>query len=372
MKNNTAVVTRCLLWGLLFFSLSILSACKDNKVKTDRSEQSYPVVCGKATIRQVKYVIHQVGTLKASQKVSLRTEVEGKVTEILFKEGGYTEKGSILVRFNDIKLKAEIRNLEARIDQFRIRLDNKKRALTRKKPLVKKDLVSQLQFDDLKAEIKEIEAMIAQVKANLVSQKEILSDMIIRAPFDGFLGVRNISVGAYLKKGEPVVTVVDLDPLEISFQAPEKYKPDLFTGKQALLTVDSHPDKVFKGILSFIAPEVDVNTRTFQVKARVENQENLLNPGMFARVRVVTAIHKDAVTAPWESIIQTEAETYLYTVEGNLARKVPIRLGKVNNQWAEILDGKLGSESRVILEGKFAVKDGSRIRIIKTSEKQKS
>ena len=371
MKDNM-VITRCLLWSLLLFFLLILFACKENKVKTDRSKQSYPVICGKATIRQVKYVLHQVGTLKANQEVSLRTEIEGRVTEILFQEGGYTKKGSILVRFNDIKLKAEIKNLEARIYQFQIRLDNKKRALARKKPLVKKDLVSQLQFDDLKAEIKEIEAMIVQSRADMVSQKEILSDMIIRAPFDGFLGARNISVGAYLKKGESVVTVVDLDPLDISFQVPEKYKPDLFTGKQVLLTVDSHPDKVFEGILSFIAPEIDVDTRTFQVKARIKNQENLLNPGMFAKVRVVTGIHKDAITVPWESIIQTEAETYLYMVEGSLARKVSIRLGKVNNQWAEVLGGNLGAENRVILEGKFAVKDGSQITIIKTSEKQKS
>jgi len=226
---------------------------------------------------------------------------------------------------------------------------------------VAQDLVSRQQFDNLETEIEETKSQIIQAKADLARQKERLSYTVIKAPFSGIAGVRTFSVGHYLKVGDQVVTIVDLDLLEISFQAPEKFKSRLFIGQDVILTVDAYPEKTFEGNVFFISPQVDLNLRTFQVKAKVVNTPPLLNPGMFAHVKMITDVHEKALTVPWESVIQTESETYLYVVEGEVARKVPVRLGKITSEWAEVLDRALLPGVTVILEGKFAVKDGMKV-----------
>jgi membrane fusion protein (multidrug efflux system) len=341
----------------------ILPGCTEkNKEQVNKKlEKGTPIITGKASTRRVEYALNQVGTLEASQEVTLRSEIEGSVVEILFSEGRKVNKSEVLVRLDAAKIHADIRNLEARIEELRIRLSNKNRTLERNRSLVAQDLVSRQQFDNLETEIEETKSQIIQAKADLARQKERLSYTVIKAPFAGIAGVRTFSKGHYLKVGDQVVTIVDLDLLEITFQVPEKFKSRLFIGQDVILKVDAYPEKTFKGKVFFISPQVDLNLRTFQVKAKVVNTPPLLNPGMFAHVKMITDVHEKALTVPWESVIQTESETYLYVVEGEVAKKVPVRTGKITNEWAEILDTNLLPGTTVILEGKFAVKDGMKV-----------
>jgi|Deesub1362A_J573_1020465.scaffolds.fasta_scaffold00768_14 RND family efflux transporter MFP subunit len=372
MPNSQTRSVRHLLAAFLFFLL-FLSGCEKKNEEIKKADPAVPVITAEATTRRVEYTLTQVGTLKASQEVTIRSEIEGRIINIRFTEGREVKRGQILVRLNASKIQAEVRNLEARIEQLQIRLANKKRTLERNRPLVERDLVSRQQFDNIQTEIKEIKAEIAQARANLGRQKERLYDTVIRAPFDGVAGARNISPGDYLRVGDPVLTVVDLDPLAITFQVPEKFKPKIFMGQECLLRVDAFPNRMFKGTISFISPQVDVNTRTFLVKARVDNGQHLLNPGMFARVEVITEVHENALTVPWESVIQTEEETYIYIIEdGDVARKVHARLGKVTHEWAEVLGSGLYPGAEVVLEGKYALKDGMKVAVQKGPKGEKA
>jgi membrane fusion protein (multidrug efflux system) len=352
----------------------ILPGCTEkNKEQVNKKlEKGTPIITGKASTRRVEYALNQVGTLEASQEVTLRSEIEGSVVEILFSEGRKVNKSEVLVRLDAAKIHADIRNLEARIEELRIRLSNKNRTLERNRSLVAQDLVSRQQFDNLETEIEETKSQIIQAKADLARQKERLSYTVIKAPFAGIAGVRTFSKGHYLKVGDQVVTIVDLDLLEITFQVPEKFKSRLFIGQDVILKVDAYPEKTFKGNVFFISPQVDLNLRTFQVKAKVVNNPPLLNPGMFAHVKMITDVHEEALTVPWESVIQTESETYLYVVEGEVAKKIPVRTGKITNEWAEILDTNLLPGTTVILEGKFAVKDGAKVAVKEVQEKEKT
>ena len=358
--NNRPVKTSYLL-GSIFIFLVLFPGCTEKKEETKKIERPVPVITDKASTRKVEYILNQVGTLKASQEVTIRSEIEGRVNEILFKEGKEVKKGEVLVTLDDAKIRAEIQNLKAHINQLQIRLENKQRTLERNRPLVERNVISRQRFDDLESEINEIEAQIIQAQADLVRQKEFLSYTVIRAPFTGIAGARTFSVGHYLKVGEPVVQVIDLDPLEITFQVPEKFKTRLSTGHGVVLNLDPYPNRSFKGIVSFISPQVEVNTRAFQVKALVKNNRPLLNPGMFARVEMIIEVHENAITIPWESVIQIEGESYVYIVEEDIARKVPVRLGKITKDWAEVLDARIPEGSTLILEGKFAVKDGMKV-----------
>jgi RND family efflux transporter MFP subunit len=370
MLNNN-VFKFLYIFVILFFPFFLYQGCAKKKEEGNNKISAFPVITGQTSIRKVVYTLNQVGTLEATQEVTIRSEIEGSIIEILFKEGRGVKKGELLLKIDSTKIQAKIRSLKASIDQLKVRLANRQRTLDRNRPLVEKELISRLNFDNLQTEIKEIESEIAQIRANLALEEERLSDTFIRAPFDGVTGTRNISVGDYLRVGEPVVTVVDLNPLEITFNIPERYSPNISVGQEVFLTVVSFPKIVFKGTIFFISPRVDVNTRNFQVKARVDNSKHLLKPGMFARVELMTEVHENALTVPWESIIHTESEIYIYIVEGNTAKKVPIHLGKTTNEWAEVIDTNIPPGKKVILEGKYAVKDGMKISIKKEKNKEK-
>ena len=356
--------TELRLAAVLFITLLAmpLSGCGErggDEIRRDPPPVS--VILGRAETRRVELTLEQVGTLAASQEVTLRTEAEGRVVEIAFREGREVARGDVLVRLETEKTLTGIAALEAQISELNARLQNHLRTLERNRPLLERKLISRLQFDNLETEIAAVRAQIEQARANLAREKVRLSDSVIRAPFAGVAGARLLSPGDYLRVGDPVVTVVDLDPLEISFQVPERFKPKLSLGQPVALQVTPYPEKSFEGKVSFIAPRVDVATRTFQVKAQVANGDHLLNPGMFARVRLVTDVFEEAVTVPWESIIQTESETYLYVADDTIARKVPVRLGTITPQWAHILDGDVTAGDKVILEGKFSARDGMKV-----------
>jgi RND family efflux transporter MFP subunit len=293
-------------------------------------------------------------------------------------------------------VEAEIQKLEEKLRQLRFRLANRERELERSRPLVEKDLIARQSFDRIQTEtdeiraeiagtdvelarqrdlvakqsadsirtdIEEIEAQIIKARASLTQERVRLADATIRAPFDGVAGVRNVNVGDYLAAGGAVVTIVDLDPLEISFRVPEKHRARVSVGQRVSFRVDALPGEALAGAVSFIAPQVDTETRTFQVKAAMGNPNGRLSPGMFARVELVTGVRENAVTVPWESVVQTEGGAYLYVVEDGLARKVPVELGETTGQWAETLGAELSAGTRVVLEGKFALRDGGTVTV---------
>jgi len=293
-------------------------------------------------------------------------------------------------------VEAEIQKLEEQLRQLRFRLANRERDLERNRPLVEKDLIARQSFDRIQTEtdeirsditrtevelarqrdlvakqsadsirtdIAEIEAQIAKARASITQEKVRLADATIRAPFEGVTGVRNVNVGDYLAAGGAVVTVVDLDPLEISFRVPEKHRARVSAGQPVALRVDAAPGEVFAGAVAFIAPQVDPETRSFQVKAAIRNSQRRLSPGMFAQVELVTGVHENAVTVPWESVVQTEAGAYLYAVEGDKARRIPLQLGETTSEWAEVVGTDLRPGTRVVLEGKFALRDGAPVTV---------
>ncbi len=341
---------------------ALLSACDNTaQQETRREPPPVPVILGEAQSRRVERTLEQVGTLAAPQDVTLRAEMDGRVVEIAFAEGREVRRGEVLVRLDAERNRAGIFALEAQIQELNARLQNKVRTLERNRPLLEQKLISRLHFDNLETEIAEVEAQIEQARANIAREKVLLGYASIRAPFTGVAGARIVSPGAFLRAGDPVATVVALDPLEISFQVPERLKPKITFDQPVILRVDPYPEAQFTGYITFISPSIDVGTRTFQVKAQVDNAASLLSPGMFARVSVVTDVFEEAITVPWESVIQTESETYLYTVDNDTARKIPVRLGVVTPQWAQLLDTGLRPGDPVIVEGKFAARDGAKI-----------
>jgi membrane fusion protein (multidrug efflux system) len=148
--------------------------------------------------------------------------------------------------------------------------------------------------------------------------------------------------------------------LKLSFRIPEKYAPSIKIVKNVLVTVEAYPKEEFSGIIYFISPDIDTSTRTFLVKAKIPNPDNKLKPGMFANATITTETHHNAMVIPWEALVVKEAETYVFRIDSNSAKKVPVKIILVFEGQAEV-EGSLSPGASVVKEGKFSLKDGDMI-----------
>jgi len=342
-------------------ALALSAGCR--KAPEEQAEKLVRVTAVPITTKDITYELHRVGSLEAKESALLKSEAEGRVMAILFEEGDWVKEGSVLVKIDDAKIRTAMDQLKARLRQVEIQHANSLKTLKRKEPLVKEALVSEQEFDDLKAQIDIEKATIAEIKALLAHNQELLEDAEVRAPFPGVTSERQVSVGDLVRSGDPIVRLVQLDPLEISFQVDESYKTQLYVQQPVTLTVAAYPDQIFSGEVFFISPDIDINTRSFLVKGTITNQEHLLNPGMFAEVTIKTEAHKNALVVPWDSVVQLENEVYVYIVNSSVAHKIPVRLGQVTEQEAEVF-GDFRPGQMVVTEGKFSLSEGTRVEVI--------
>lgn len=364
VKGKGTYVKRVLLLCLMLLLIGTavaVSGCK--KAPEQKAQEALPVITAPVQAMDITYELHRVGTLEANDSVLLKSEADGRVLDIFFEEGDWIVKGQKLVKIDDAKIRTTMDQLNARFRQTDIELANSLKTLRRKQPLVEKDLVSQQEYDDLLASIEIQKATVTEIKAQLAHNQELLEDTELRAPFAGFTSERQVSIGDLVRPGDPIVQLVQLDPLEISFQADEKYKQRLYPHQQVSLSVAAYPDRIFQGEVFFISPDIDINTRTFLVKGRVANTEHLLNPGMFAEITIITETHTNALVVPWDSVVQLENEIYVYALNSALAHKIPVTLGQVTGQQAEVF-GDLRPGQLVVTDGKYALKDGVPVKII--------
>jgi membrane fusion protein (multidrug efflux system) len=261
---------------------------------------------------------------------------------------------------DDVKIKAEVESIESRIVQYQAELGNTKRNVLRNMDLLKDGVITQREYDDIITKKEVGEAIIKEAEANLLLKKEQLKDTSINSPFNGFASERLVSIGDYIGVGDPIVKVVQTDPLKLSFRIPEKYVPSIKIGKKVLVTVEAYPEEEFAGTIYFISPEIDTSTRTFLVKSKIANQDNKLNPGMFANATITTEIHHHATVIPWEALVVKEDETYVFKIDSNRAKKVPVKIILIFEGQAEV-EGDLSPGSSVVKEGKFSLKEGDGI-----------
>lgn len=341
------------------FVTTILLGC-GSKEAPSKKDIAIPVTLGEVKIMDVHHTIKQVGTLEANETVIVKSEAKGKIKQIFFEEGTPVKKGEMLVKLDNAKMKAEIESIQSRIVQYKAELANAKRNVLRNKDLLKDGVITQKEYDDIVTKREVWEAMIKEAEANLALADEQLKDTSIHSPFNGFTSERLVSIGDYIGVGDPIVKVVQTDPLKLAFRVPEKYAHSITVGKRAQVTVEAYPKEEFYGDIYFISPDIDTSTRTFLVKAKIPNPDNKLNPGMFADVKLTTAIHNNAKVIPWEALVVKEDETYVFKTDSNRAKKVPVNVMLVFEGQAEV-EGDLYPGAYVVKEGKFSIKDGDTI-----------
>ncbi len=309
------------------------------------------VVAVEAKRQPVSETLSLVGTLAANEMVEIKSESDGAVAEINFTEGQRVEQGRLLIQLDESKWTASVAEAEA---NFKLSQAN----FERSKQLFKDNLIAQQEFD--------LTASLFQAnQASLELKKRMMKDARIHAPFAGVVGARQVSPGQVISRNMTLTWLVDLDPVKVEISVPERFLGQLSVGQAIAVRLAAYPGETFQGEVYFIAPQVDVNTRTAFIKARVKNPDFKLKPGMFANLELTLKIRDSAVVIPEMALVQLldgERAT-IYTVdESSAAKATPVKLGVRLAGLVEVLEGLLGGE-KVIIEGTQKIGPGAKVKL---------
>jgi multidrug efflux system membrane fusion protein len=250
-----------------------------------------PVSAVAVTSESMSDYLDGIGSVVAVHQVSVAPEVNGRVTKILFESGAEVKAGDPLLQLNDDPERADLANFQALANLAQI-------TLGRSHKLASQQYMAQQTVDQNKSEFQVAQANIARIQA-------IIAQKLIRAPFAGELGVRQVDVGQYLSAGTAIVTLTDLDTLHVNFTMPEQARAALAVGQPVEFRVDAFQSRVFKATLTTIEPQIDPATRNIKVQATLDNPGHLLLPGMFAAARVQLPSQPNILTAPETAIDYT-------------------------------------------------------------------
>jgi multidrug efflux system membrane fusion protein len=260
-----------------------------------------PVATAKATPEAVPQSLEAIGTLMAVHQVTISPQVDGKVVALKFESGDQVKQGDVVVQLDDASERADLASFQA---QARLATAN----LARARQLAAKQFGSKQDVDLQQSQLDQANAGIAK------SQTEI-GYKLIKAPFAGELGIRQINLGQYLAAGTAIVTLTDLDKLYVDFTLPEQNRTLLSIGQEVGLHFDAFPDRAFKAAIATLDPQVDPTMRAIKVRGELDNPGHALQPGIFARVSVVLPPQINVVTLPETAIDYTVYGDSVYVVK---------------------------------------------------------
>jgi len=296
--------------------------------------------------------LQAVGSLVAIQGIEVANEVPGVVREIAFESGQRVAAGDVLLRLDDAVDQAQLRGLQAALGLAQVRYQRAAR-------LIKERSVSQSDVDAAKAELTNAEAQVA-------SQQAVIEKKVVRAPFEGVLGLRSVSLGQYLPVGTPIAPLQRLDPVFVDFSQPERQLASLAVGQAVSVSVDAYPDAPALGQVIAIDPGVDAVTRMSRLRASLPNPDGRLRPGMFARVALDLGRNEQVLTLPSVAITYAPYGDAVFVVteqDGKATvQQRQVTTGTVIGDRVVISDG-LKAGDRVVLTGQIKLRNGAAVTI---------
>jgi membrane fusion protein (multidrug efflux system) len=287
------------------------------------------------------------GSIEANEQVEIHSEVSGIVEGIYFNEGTNVTKGQVLFKVNDIELKAQLQQAATKEG---LAAENARRA----KLLLEKEAISQEEYDISRADYKSAQAQTQLVRAQI-------SKTAVKAPFSGKIGLRSISPGTYITPAILVAKLVNTGKLKISFSIPEKYASEVKSGSTIDFSV-SGSNKIHTAKIYAIEPEVEVATRTLQVRAIVDNKDGNLFPGTFADVKLPLDIIKNAIVVPTEAIIPVQNGKKVFISNMGKAKEVMVEATTRTDASILILSG-LKAGDTLITGGVMSLKNEAPIKV---------
>ncbi len=292
--------------------------------------------------------VSAIGTLLANEAITIRAEVDGRITHIHFREGEPVAQGAKLVSLNSAEIEAQLNAAQSAATLNHTRL-------TRAEELHGKNFISGQALDEARENSNQSLARVAEIQARL-------DKTLLRAPFSGVVGVRQVSTGAYINKGQDIARLEGIGTLKVDFRVPELFAGRLKPGQRVQVSVDAYPKEQFDGVIFAIEPAVDEQTRTVLLRARVPNPQARLKPGMFARVALLLGVRKDAIIVPEQAIVPRGRDFFVFKVVDGKALFTKVELGLRRPGEVQILKGVAPGDV-VVTDGQLRIRDGATVKI---------
>lgn len=287
-----------------------------------------------------------IGTVKARESVTVTAKVSEIVQTVHFDSGQEVGAGAALVTLSD-------RQQQAALSEARASADEADRLLRRQTELVQQQLIARAQVDNQRAARDAAQARVAQIRAQL-------ADRVVRAPFSGVLGLRQVSPGALVTPGTPIATLDDISRVYVDFPLPESQLSRVGPGQRVDARAVAYPEQRFEGTVQTVDARIDPATRAVQVRADLPNPQRLLRPGMLINVEISGAT-RSALLLPEIAVTQVGRDSYVYRVGNDDAvEQVKVGLGSRSAGKVEIVEG-LATGDRVVVDGTGKLKPGDRI-----------
>lgn len=291
--------------------------------------------------------IQAPGTLKPFEETDIRAEVGGRVVQMNINEGATVEKGTLLVKLFDEDLKAQLRKLK-------VQLQIREKTAERNEELLKINGISQQEFDLSTLEVENL-------RADIETTEIAISKTEVRAPYRGVVGLRNVSLGAYISPSDVITTIRQVDKLKLEFSVPEKYAKDIRNGYPVRFRVDGGAQE-HTGTVMATENSVDQNTRTLLVRAVVTGRNPELVPGLFAKVNLQLGKNDGALLVPTQAVVPTIRNKQVVILNGDSARFAVVETGIRDSAFVEIIHG-VNIGDTVITSGLMAIRPNSRIKV---------
>ncbi|HBZ30372.1 MAG TPA: efflux transporter periplasmic adaptor subunit [Nitrosomonas nitrosa] len=319
-----------------------------DKRAQSRKQAPPPAVVAVTEVKQEWWqpYLTSVGSLVAVAGVDVSNELAGKVTAIQFESGQSVKKGQLLVKLDTSTDEAELKGLQA--DELLAQVQ-----LKRSKQLLGQQFISQSAYDLNRAQL-------AQAQSAVTAKQSVIAKKHIRAPFDGKLGIRLVDLGQYLAEGSAIVSLQKLDPIYVDFTLPEQYLADLTIGQDLTITVQAYPGKTFHGEISAIHPAIDIGTRSIAIRATIKNLDQVLRPGMFADVQILSSQQKAVLTLPDTAITYNPYGESVFVIksgeQGLTVQRQQIETGETRTGRVQIVRG-LAAGDRVVSAGQVKLRN---------------
>jgi membrane fusion protein, multidrug efflux system len=300
--------------------------------------------------------IEAPGSLLPAEETQIKSEVNGRITQLNIREGAMVKKGALLVKLFDEDLQAQRRKLKVQLE-IAAKTEERQRELLEINGISQQDYdLSTLQVENLKADIQSVEIAIAKTE--------------IRAPYSGKIGLRNVSLGAYVSPNEIITTLRQIETLKLEFAVPEKYAKEMVSGTIINFRVDGG-EQNHQARLVATESGVDQATRTLRVRALVSEKHPELVPGVFAKITVQLGRNTKALLVPTQAVIPLARTKQVVVLTGDSVQFVDVETGVRDSVFVQIVSG-IEAGDTVATTGLMAIRPNAKVKVGKVSRYQKA
>lgn len=339
-----------ILWILLFLLFFIIAFLLYlNHLNNDQKATIMPVETTKVRVAPLQDKISAIGILKSNEGIIVRPEVEGHVEKIFFSEGQEIHKHDPLIALEDSIAKANLK--EASVEY-----DLRKNEYERSQTLLEKGVVS---VNDKETAYTKFQI----AEASLEKAKTTLSKMQINAAFEGFVGMRKVSVGDFVTVGQDLVNLLDINPIKIDFQVAEKYLQHIKLDQIVEAFTNAFPNEVFSGKIYALDPQIDPITHSILIRATLDNENYKLKPGLFVKLNIILTENSNALLIPNEALMPNNDKQFVFKVENEIAKLTEVKIGQRLEHEVEIISG-LKPNDCVVTAGQIKIMDNMPVKCI--------